>query len=471
VVTGAPRDTATIAPETSADYTIVSAEPAADRAARASAREKRYQELLRSAPPSAASQQQQQPQAPPPSLVDRVVAPIASALGIRPKPQAPPAQPRPERRAETPKSNPQNTTTADPNVDPNDPDTDTVPPVLLSVAFAPTEIQDGEETVLTVVANDNLSGVRSVSGVIASPSGSMQGFACTRVEGTNQFVTNVRVAKDAPAGIWQVRYLTILDTATNSAHLNAAQGALPPTAKFTVSSPDSDAKGPQLQKVWLEREAMRAGDRNTLFVLADDEKTGVQQVSGVFVSPSRTARLGFGCKLGGTGAWECQVTPPTCLDCGTWKLEQVQLQDKANNMTSFRGDNPAVSAVTLNIAGERCDSVPPVVTQFILSPTVISNAEPTTISVKAVAFDEGGCGVASLSGLAIPPGGIGGQRRYITFDPSPDGENFTGKLEMMQFAAKGQWTIAWLQALDKGHNLRQHGANEPVVARSTFRVE
>jgi hypothetical protein len=460
---------------TTADYTIVSAEPAgtteAQRSAAASARERRYQELLRSGPPPSAAAKK-----PEPSFLDRVVTPIASALGMTPKPapQAPPVRPAPQRERAPEPARPSQEATAtmpDENADPNDPDTDVTAPQLMSVSFMPAEIPDGEATTLTIIANDNLSGVRTVSGVISSPSGSMQGFACQREAETNQFVTRVAVPKDAPAGVWQIKYLTILDNASNSAHLNAAQGALPATAKFTVSSTDSDASGPQLEAVWLDKPAMRAGEKNTLFVKAQDEKSGVSLVSGVFVSPSRTARIGFGCRTGTSGAWECAVTPPTCLDCGVWKLEQIQLQDKANNLTTFRGDNQHVGQVALDIAGERCDSAAPVVTQFLLAPTVVSNAQATVIKVQAQAIDDGGCGVASLSGLAVPPGGIGGQRRYISFDPSPDGQNFTGKLEIPQFAAKGQWTIAWIQALDKGHNLRAYSSTEPVVSRATFRVE
>lgn len=472
-VAGSPGvESGTIAPETSAaDYTIVSAEPATSRSSSAAERQKRYQELLRSAPPPAPPA----PKQPAPTFLDRVVTPIANALGMRqkPEPQAPPVQqPRPERAREPVRDRPETTATmVDENADPNDPDTDVVAPQLMGVSFMPAEVPDGEATTLTIVANDNLSGVRTVSGVIASPSGSMQGFACTRDAETNQFTTRIAVPKDAPSGVWHIKYLTILDNASNSAHLNAAQGALPPTASFKVTSADSDAKGPQLERVWLDKPAMRAGERNTLFVQAEDEKSGVSLVSGVFVSPSRSARIGFGCRVGGTGAWECAVTPPTCLDCGVWKLEQIQLQDKANNLTTFRGDNEHVAAVALDIAGERCDSAAPVVTQFLLTPTVVSNAQSTVIRVQAQAIDDGGCGVASLSGLAVPPGGIGGQRRYISFEPSPDGQNFTGKLEIPQFAAKGQWTIAWIQALDKGHNLRAYSSTEPVVSRATFRVE
>lgn len=445
----------------------------------ASAREQRYNELLRSAPPPGPAPAQVQPAAKP-SLLNRVVAPIASALGMRPKtaPQPSPPQPpvqrqndmqQPSSPSSRASSGSGNEETRAPAED-DDPDTDVVAPHLLTAEFQPPQVHDGEETIFSAVVNDNLSGVRSVSGVIASPSGSMQGFACTREAETNRFVARITVPKDAPAGVWVVKFLTLTDNASNSANLNSAQGALPPTASFRVTSADADATGPQLKALWLDKQAMRAGDRNTVFVQAEDDKAGVSLVSGIFVSPSKTARIGFGCKQG-AAAWECTFTPPACLDCGLWRLEQIQLQDKANNLTTFRNENQLVSALVLDIAGDRCDNAPPVITSLLLDPTVISNAQPTVIQVRATVVDDGGCGVASLSGQATPPGGIGGQRRYISFAPSADGTTYTGTLEIPQFAAKGQWSIAWIQALDKGHNLRAYSSSEPVIARATFRVE
>ncbi|HEX8254864.1 MAG TPA: hypothetical protein VF846_17095 [Thermoanaerobaculia bacterium] len=450
-----------------------------------SARERRYRELLRAAPPAAAPQNVALP-SPKPSLLDRVVAPIASALGMRPKQAPQPAQAQinqqqqrqqqqqqqqQQRAAEASQSgnNATTDTARDPNL--NDPETDVVAPQLLGAEFTPAQVQDGEETVFVVVVNDNLSGVRSVSGVVASPSGSMQGFACVREGETNRYATRIAIPKDAPSGIWGVKYLTLTDNASNSAHLNASQGALPPTASFRVTSASSDATGPQLKAVWLDKPAMRAGEKNMLFVQADDDKSGVQLVHGQLVSPSRMARIGFGCRLGSTGAWECSIPPPACLDCGVWKLEHIQLQDKANNSTTYRSDNQLVSAVGLDIGGDSCDSQPPVVTSLTLSPTVVSNTQATVINVQATAVDEGGCGVASLNGQVVPPGGIGGARLFIIFDPSKDGHNFTGKVSIPQFAAKGEWSVAYIQAHDKGNNLRAYSTSEPVVARATFRVE
>lgn len=449
--------------------------------AQLSAREQRYRELLNSAPPAPAAPR---PAAEKPSLMDRVVAPIANALGMRKtQPHAPaappqqpsaPQQPAHDRAQRVANQSPQQRSAGEEpprsSVE-DDPDTDVAPPQLLAVEFVPPQVHDGEETIFSAMVNDNLSGVRSVSGVIASPSGSMQGFACTRDAETNRFTARVPIPKDAAEGVWTVKYLTLSDNASNSVNLNAAAGALPPTASFRVISSTSDSSGPQLKAVWLDKPAMRAGERNTVFVQAEDEKSGVALVSGVFISPAKAARIGFSCRAGNAGTWECAVTPPVCLDCGVWRLEQIQLQDKANNLTTFRSDNALVGQIALDIAADRCDAAAPVVTALSVDPTVVSNAQASVIQVRAIMVDEGGCGVASLSGQAVPPGGIGGQRRYFSFEPSQDGQTFVGKLEIPQFAAKGQWSIAWIQALDKGHNLRAYSTSDRVVAGATFRVE
>ncbi|HYH05998.1 MAG TPA: hypothetical protein VEK11_02960 [Thermoanaerobaculia bacterium] len=442
-------------------------------------RERRYQELLNSTPPPAPPAALQEK----PSLFQRMVTPIANALGMnkpetKPAPRPPQQQPQPQAQQASNRTNPSSPSSGSGSTDnPNnpqqvdDPETDIQPPHLLAATFDPPQIADGETTTFAVMVTDNLSGVRSVSGVITSPSGSMQGFACTREGETTRYVARVTVPADAADGVWVVKYLTLSDNVSNSVNLNHAQGGLPQTASFRVTSAGSDASGPQLKAVWIDRQAMRAGDKNTVFVQADDDKAGVSLVSGVFVSPSKAARIGFGCRLGSQGAWECPLSPPACLDCGVWRLEQIQLQDKANNLATFRMDNQLVSGIVVDISGDRCDAAPPVVTGLQLDPPVVSNAQASVIRVVAMMMDEGGCGVASLSGQAVPPGGVGGQRRYVSFEPSGDGQTYIGKLEIPQFAAKGQWSIAWIQALDKGHNLRAYSTSDPVVARATFRVE
>lgn len=456
--------------------TIVETGTAAEAA---SARQQRYNELLRTPPPAPPIA----PPAPKESLFERVVNPIASALGMnRPKPQSAnvvpprPSQPPPQSqqqpaRGDDASARSQETQQAEKQPrEEQDPETDVTPPHLVGAEFIPAQVQDDGETMLAAHVTDNLSGVRSVSGVIASPSGALQGFACQREGDSDRFVARIKIPREAAEGEWSVKYLTLSDNANNSVNINQASGQLPGSARFRVTSSASDSAPPALRSVYLEKRSMNAGERNTVFVQAEDDKSGVSLVSGVFVSPSKQARIGFGCRPGGAGAWECTVAPPACLDCGAWQLEQVQIQDKANNMATFRSDNQFVRQVVLDISGDQCDAGPPQITALAVNPMVVSNTEGGAINITAVVQDDS-CGVASLSGQAVPAGGAGGQRIPFSFDPSPDGQNFNGRIIVPKHAAKGTWTIGWIQALDKGHNLRAYGAAEPVLARVTFRVE
>ncbi len=465
-----------IVTENGPDAAATGTDAARSVSAAARARQERYNELLRSAAPSSQSSQSSSAATPEPSLITRV----ANALGINKtaKPQLQPMTPRPTAQTagqQRPSNDSHNPDEPGPREKPRedvDPETDVEAPRLISADFTPQQVQDDGETILGVRANDNLSGVRSVSGVIASPSGALQGFACQREgEGSDRFIARIRVPRDAAEGTWAVKYLTLSDNANNSVNLNQAAGALPASAQFKVVSGSSDSTAPVLRAVYLERRSMSAGERNTIFVTAEDDKSGVSLVSGVFVSPSKQARIGFGCKPGQGGAWECTIAPPVCLDCGAWALEQIQVQDKANNMATFRGDNQMVAQITLDISGDKCDSGPPAITQLQVEPLVVSNSEGGTINISAVVQDDS-CGVASLSGQAIPTSSQGaGQKIYFSFDPSPDGQNFFGRIAVPRHAAKGIWAISWIQALDKGHNLKAYSTQDPVLARVTFRVE
>lgn len=454
-------------------------ERAADPAGRsAKSRQERYNELLRAAPPAPPSANAQPIAEKQPSLFDRVIDPIASALGVnraraaqppqvvaappQQRPQQPPRQAEEAPREETPKRE-------EPREEP-DAETDTQAPQLGGAEFIPAQVQDDGETMFAAIVTDNLSGVRSVSGVIASPSGALQGFACQREGESDRWVARIKVPRDAAEGTWAVKYLTLSDHANNTASLNQNTGSLP-AATFRVTSSGSDSTAPRLVGVQLDRNVMNAGDRNTIFIQAEDDKSGVSLVSGVFVSPSKQARIGFGCRTG-AASWECVIAPPVCLDCGQWRLEQIQLQDKANNMATFRGENNnIVQGIVLDISGEKCDAGPPNLIGLSLSPPVVSNAEGGTIQIQAQVQDDA-CGVASLSGQAVPAGTAGGgQRIYFSFQPSQDGQNFVGQIVVPKHAAKGAWGIGWIQALDKGHNLKAYSASDPVVSRVSFQVE
>jgi hypothetical protein len=350
---------------------------------------------------------------------------------------------------------------------------DSTPPHLQAIHFAPPQIADGEETMLIVHAADDLSGVRSISGTILSPSGAVQGFACQREGESNRFSSRVRVPKDAAEGTWVVSYINLLDNASNAAALHPSRTGQAATASFQVLSSRSDSDGPRLEAVWLDRRSMRGGEKNTLFVRASDEKTGISLISGIFQSPTRAARVGFVCR-GTEATWTCEIAAPACADCGVWQLEQLQLQDRANNMTTVRaGQNDLVRSVQIDVSSDLCDSEPPALESILLDRNTIHSDDGGIITLSARLADDA-CGVLSVSGQATGPVPASGTapRLYFSFSVmESDPRAWTAKLNVPRLAAAGVWRITFMQVLDRGQNLKVYAGSDPLLANASFQVE
>ncbi|MGZ7032275.1 MAG: hypothetical protein ACXVIJ_09915, partial [Thermoanaerobaculia bacterium] len=472
--------TTTAAPavrRTQEPYEIVEAAPKVVKSAvpqRKSARDEAFERLLRTSSTSqgtttatASTGTIQQRVAPPaPAPLSRTSA--ATPRSVTPPPARPVLTTTSSSAKTVRSTDPGQTTSRGDSRDPKDPTSDTTPPQLISVDFNPPQIHDGEETVLSVVATDDLSGVRVVSGTIGTPTGGLQGFALQREGDSTRYVSHIAVPKDAPEGLWKISYLSLSDNAGNTATLSANQGTLSANG-FKVISSRSDTKPPVLRAVWLDRPAMRAGEKNIVFVQADDEGTGVNLVSGVFQSPSKFARIGFGCRQT-EDTWQCDFAPPASADCGEWKLEQIQLQDKANNMSTTRSDNPLIAAVKIAMGGADCDSQPPQMLSIVLDRTVVT--ANTTINVTANVTDDLS-GVASMScQVTGPTTPKGTPRLYFSLAASPNDPNtWVGQLQVPNLASKGRWEIAWVQILDKANNLKTYSRTDAVMHNAVFNVQ
>jgi hypothetical protein len=421
------------------------------------------------------------------SAVAPSAAPLAAQQLIpQPKPAPPPPQPKPVTASRQPPpagTRPQGGNAAaasqagsggdkpkTPATDPHDPNSDTVPPQLLSIAFDPAQVQDGGDTTLVVTATDDLSGIRGISGTLTSPNGkAVQGFAQQREGETMRYTSRIHIPEKAEEGIWKVSFLTMSDMATNSITLSAAQGTLQPTALLKVNSSASDSTAPSLRNIWLDRRAMRAGEHNTLFVDASDEKSGIHLIAAVFLSPSKLARIGVGCQKGANDVYQCDIMPPTCLDCGDWTLEQVQMQDNANNFSTVRSENPLVQGIRLNIAGDTCDSTAPVLQGLQLSRTeILMGRDEPVIEVTAQVTDDT-CGIGGVSGQIVGPGSSS-SGTFFSF-MQREGNTYVGTIRLHANSARGVWRLQSVTVNDKGQNLKIYYGTDPLLARASFTVK
>ncbi|MBV8545669.1 MAG: hypothetical protein JO088_13075 [Acidobacteria bacterium] len=423
------------------------------------------------------------------SAIAPSAAPAAHELAAPPKPVATPPQTKPPAPVSRPSTRPQGSMAGGsaaggsnqpgisnenkpkpPSNDPRDPNSDTAPPQLLSIVFDPPAVQDGGDTTLVVTATDDLSGIRGISGTLTSPNGkAVQGFAQQREGETMRYTSRIHIPEKAEEGLWKVSFLTMSDMATNSVTLSAAQGTLPPTALLKVSSSASDSTAPTLRNVWLERRAMRAGEHNTLFVDALDEKSGIHLVAAVFLSPSKLARFGVGCQKGANDIYQCDVFPPQCLDCGDWTLEQVQMQDNANNFATVRAENPTVAAIRLNITGDSCDNTPPALQGLQLSRAeIFMGRDEPVIEVIAQVTDDS-CGIGGVSGQVVGPGSSS-SGTFFSFQQR-DGNTYVGTIRLHANSARGVWRVQSVTVNDKGQNLKIYYSNDPLLARASFTVK
>lgn len=404
--------------------------------------------------------------APPKSAIERIFSPVVKAMtggGSTKAPAVPRSTPGPSAPTQA-----TSTTTRD-REPPKDPNSDTSPPQLVSIEFAPQEVHDGEQATIIITAVDDLSGIRGISGTIGSPTGkALQGFSEQREGDTNRYIGRVLIPKNAEEGLWRVSFLNMSDNASNAVTLNYAAGTVPPSAVLRVISSGNDSTPPTLKRIWLDRPAMRGGQKNLVFVEAVDEKSGMNLVSAVFQSPEKRARLGAGCKHGEGDVWECELNVPNCIDCGEWQLEQVTLQDKASNLATFRQDNPLVQPVKINIQGDGCDNTAPLLQSVSLdNNNVVIGRDAPMVIVTIVASDDS-CGVGGASGQFSGPGvGSGG---FFPFSLGPDPSTWVGRIQLDPHAPRGVWRINSIQLNDRGHNLRVYYASDPLLQNAFFQV-
>src|SRR5258706_171037 len=90
--------------------------------------------------------------------------------------------------------------------DPNDPSSDTTPPQLQSAVFDPPQVHYNENATIYIMATDDISGIRGISGTVTSPNGkALQGFSCQKdPEVPNRYIGHPHIPEKAEEGTWRV---------------------------------------------------------------------------------------------------------------------------------------------------------------------------------------------------------------------------------------------------------------------------
>lgn len=381
--------------------------------------------------------------------------------------------PVPYNPAQAGSSRPGSGTTTPTTTQPVDPSSDRQPPMFVGAGFNPPQISDGEVATLLVTATDDLAGVRDISGVVTSPNGkAVIGFFCQPSNTPDVYAAQVTVPKNADRGNWYVGTIYLVDRANNGKNFSFNAGTSP--ARLMVASSQADSTPPVLRSVRVEKNSISEGETNRVTVEADDDASGIKSISGIFLSPTKAARIGFGGRpQGDGGVWSGDIVLPKGADCGTWALQQVEVLDGADNRAIFSASDPLVGGVSFLFVGNSCDSEAPTLQSLTLNPLEIDNENDGEIAITAIVSDDK-TGVAGVSGRVDGPPSTSGQRPSIYFSLTGNREDPTspwvGKIRIAKFSAAGTWQVGSLQLIDRANNIKIFGPNDRQLAGAQFTV-
>ncbi len=358
-----------------------------------------------------------------------------------------------------------------------DPTSDRTPPVLQSLGFDPREVAGGSATTLLVQVSDDLSGVKSVWGMLRSASGAaMLQFGPQGQSDGNLTAFRISIPAEAETGVWYVSMLDLTDQAGNSDVQRYTAATVPAGGTLRVVSSESDSTAPEVLQIWVEKASVDGGEKNAVRIEARDDRSGVASIMGFFQNPTKSAQIWFTCALNeGSGYWEGSVPVPANADCGEWTLQYLKAVDNAGNIAYLQGNVPPMAGVGFRVSGGTdCDSSPPTLEAFELSPTVVSNQAATEILITATVRDVG-TGAVSMTGWFEGPVSTSGETPKNYFFCSPNRSNpdapWTGKIMVPQYAPKGTWKVGTIRLQDKALNFRQYSSADPVVAGVVFEVQ
>ena len=347
---------------------------------------------------------------------------------------------------------------------------DTQPPVLGSFTFSPTAVNttNSSATVTaTAQITDNLSGVAYAAAEFYSPEG-IQRFGCdfslisgTNLNGTYQCTGTILAYSEA--GTWYVDYVYVEDNAGNQQYYYTSDLLTLgfPTNLQVTSNPDTTP--PVLTNFTFSPTSVNTtfGSATiTATAQATDNLSGVASLGPLFLSPSGIER--FGCNMtliSGTdlnGTFQCIGTIDAYSEPGTWIVSYMYVEDNIGNEQIY--DTTQLQAMgfpTQLQVTSNPDTIPPVVTSFSFTPTVVNTTTGSaTVTVTAQITD-------NLSGVESEGAGVlflspSGEHYFGCNMTLISGTNLNGTYQCTAtapaFSEAGTWTVSYVFAIDNVGN-------------------
>jgi hypothetical protein len=379
-------------------------------------------------------------------------------------------------------------------------DVDTAPPQLVNFTFSPTsiDVSAAPQTVTaTVQVTDDLSGVSFFQATFQSPTSQQSQFSTSsRIAGdplNGTFQGTLSFPRFSQNGTWTLTTLRLQDQAGNSINIPSAtlQARGFPT-QLTVLSNPADVTPPVVTGISFlpsSIDVSAASQPVTVRLNITDDLAGAVFTPGPsgsffgffpvqFRSPSGAQQRHIGntqfALTSGTpvsGTWEATFTMPRFSEPGAWQIEFLQIRDVASNNAFFSAGTLAGMglSVTLTVASDPADVMPPQLTGLSFVPTVINtSASNQSVAVTmnitdnlagasfsptapSISFFEAGVQFRSPSGQQSRAAAF--FNAFTLVSGTPVNGTWQGNVFFPRFSEDGTWRIDLLRIKDVTRNI------------------
>lgn len=277
-------------------------------------------------------------------------------------------------------------------------------PVLESMSVDKTEVAAGESFVVTLIVNDDLSGldfgrIRIVNEATQKDM-SIENieYDITNLENLQyQVQCTVQVPMDETNGTLKVESVTLFDVANNSVvyHTDNDTHPLPSNISVKITNSNSeDKEAPILNSLSIAPEAISASETTVLTLNVSDDVSGVNYVTTEFVNRDTGHSIEAGWNSYNSnpvvnGEIAVQVETTQYDGAGTYELDRVTLMDtngfmsdwySANNPNYDSSPLPQEVSFTISNDGDE-DITPPVLNSVSLDKTEVEAPGVVTLTL------------------------------------------------------------------------------------------
>ena len=372
---------------------------------------------------------------------------------------------------------------------------DVTAPILKSFALTKNVISSGEKIEAVAEAEDDVSGVKSISVQFQGPNDKRVYVHLDpyyydenmerKLYEDGKLHGEIDINQYMPSGEYVLSDITLYDNAGN---YNSYYGnTLPETVKgisFQYSNTGSvDITAPIFKSFALTKNVISSGEKIEAVAEAEDDVSGVKSISVQFQGPNDKRVYvhldpyyydeNMERKLYEDGKLHGEIDINQYMPSGEYVLSDITLYDNAGNYNSYYGNTlpETIKGMSFQYSNtESVDITAPVFSTF----TILSNQVETPGVIEAVAEAEDD--VSGVKSISVQFQGPNDKRVYVHLDPYYYDENMErklyedgklhGEIDINQYMPSGEYVLSDITLYDNAGNYNSYyGATLPETVK------